>query len=437
MNFKNFFDIYCSDADGENLYLNRFIRFFSDEAAIVEAIESAELKGFFSAPSLLNEEGVADCKLSHYGRHNILAFADGPECFFVAQSHSFVYAIFLPIKELVVTNEKRESKRKNLVKDFQEACSAFLSTSLEEGAKYLGLVNGYGRPYHYFYDRVVNLHRYLEHGASKVLDVGGAAFLSGDSLGASEVFNVPSLSDINDHAPYLCIVPGHPLKRGRKEKKKLCGEFDKWIVEKLKRDCESADELYVWIGLCQEKRHVAGFEEAIRKFIVEVSVRYPSVVFLFDGLTRPVEVGEESFIIEKCQDEVSLRDSILTGLKGVKWKSMIGKEASEKIMFASKTTLFLSSALTDSMWCARFFKVPGICWSGDRIDLVLKEHIHINTWFLNEGSGFSVTGGEYSNESFYLDADYFYRTSMAGLEFSLEAPRNFVEKMDYFLRDKL
>src|SRR5690554_8158208 len=65
------------------------------------------------------------------------------------------------------------------------------------GDDFLGFLNGYGRPYHYFYDRGPSLRAFSDIDGLKVIDLFGSAFISAERYGF-EVNDVVLVKNPND-----------------------------------------------------------------------------------------------------------------------------------------------------------------------------------------------------------------------------------------------
>lgn len=66
-----------------------------------------------------------------------------------------------------------------------------------------------------------------------------------------------------------------------------------------------------------------------------------------------------------------------------KYIELFGAKAEEKLQWASIADFFVSNALTDSMWCSLFYRLPGVVhYSPLSLKEVLKTQKHYKSYFL-------------------------------------------------------
>lgn len=414
------------EVDGRAL---RVIQHYSSFDNLVGVIDRSFSTGFLLSPSPYSNAEVK-CTGSFLRRFNFLKFCDEGNVFFIIQ-HNAAYCIgvWLPGDEILYV--QNNSMAKDIVSNSFEVERA--SSDLNSPKEFLGFVNGYGRPYHYFYDRSPCLYSFVRALGShkvKVLEDAASSFLSAELFGVSSE-NI-TIEHKLENVEGCYIVPSFPVGfKGEKESWRKA--FDDFLLENVDPFTVHNHPL-IWIGFSQEKRAFEGFYEAIVKFSIDVLEEFPGAAFVVDGLTRPSHIEYSDFKAKVSDELKGIEDMIVDVSNGVSkdvrnnFLSLPGAVANHKVSISSQVNFFLSNALTDSMWCAKFGRAPGMCWSGGNVERIMKEHSHPHTYFIPPDYGYTVKG-EYSKESFVFDSYYIADVFLTGFKMALNyGAACFVEK---------
>lgn len=423
ISYESVFDIGRADRN----YVFDFLNFYSSLENIKKLLSDSFFGGFLLSPSPYSDN-VCVCVGSHFNKYNFLKFYDSGVEFYIVQHYTYCQALWLPCEGVIYS--ANEVFANDILLFWERSKEELLE--LEYGSKLIGLINGCVRPYHYFYDSLPVLAELKFIDNVKFVDFYGADFLTGCQLGVDGSC-VISLSNPNDVAG-VCINPGYPIRFG-KNKKYLRAQCDSWLLDRI----GSVDKLgypTVWVGICQEKREAHGLLEAVEKFLILVLKESPNAVIYLDGMTRPESIDVVSFR-SKVDNEVAVINRIKSTCSqelgcsvGTNLISLSGATATEKIRTAQSVDFFITSALTDSIWCAKFGEKPGICWSGADIQKVKTEHFHPYTFFLSSVVDICNVQGGYSQETFSFDPEGLQAMFLSGLDFSVNCDkRDFVKLM--------
>jgi hypothetical protein len=290
-----------------------------------------------------------------------------------------VYGILDVDKRIFYSQERNPGRQDALVR---QLISKVDVRSRSDGV-FLGIINGYQRPYHYFYDKapfLCNLDPSIISG-SKFLSVRDRAFLPASFFGGSDEVIVDDLSEYIDNREGFAIDVGHPYKF--EGKIRVNDFFDEKIENIFRSGCVKNETKkngapVIWIGVCQEKRRWVEFHDAIRMLINIIIIDFPNVSFIFDGLTRPEYFDEIDFKnIARVKNDSLAVENVVNSFNGIDYVNLVGRTAKEKLAWAFKTDFFISNALTDSMWCSRFAMKSGVCFSSRSSESeVFRQHRH-------------------------------------------------------------
>ena len=356
----------------------RVVDYFRDENILSKMLVEASTQNSLTLPSIYTE-GIAYCTQGFFCGQNTLVFRDGVQVFFITQLSSLLYGIFDVSGRVFYSQERNADRQEILIR----ALMARAAIKNVAHGKFLGVINGYQRPYHYFYDKIPFLYTVEPSLLNRTtfLTVRDKAFLPASFWGGGNEVVVDDLSGYIDSREGFAIDIGHPY--GFNKKSHVNDVFDTRVKSNFEAseviDLSGIDgRLVIWFGVCQEKRRWVELLAAVNMLIERVSFFFPDVFFVFDGLTRPEYVDELEFkSVPRVRQDILTLEEIIFESKLVNYISLIGKTAREKLFWAFKTDFFISNALTDSMWCSRFAMKPGVCFSSDSSQSeILRQHRH-------------------------------------------------------------
>lgn len=347
--------------------LKKLLDFFREENVLSKLVMQACEKGFLSIPSIFSDN-LSHCNNGFYAGQNVLVFKDKylGKSFFISQLSCLVYSIYDPEENIFFSIEENESRQTKL---FRRILFEAKKNDFNDGV-FLGVINGYDRPYHYFYDKapyLLNIGSFDTQNL-KILSLRNEAFLKASFFGSKDEIVADSLQEAYQGRSGFYISPGYPL--GFKDKVKINDNFDELIKEKFSGSF--SDDFYtnekptfIWFGMCSEKRRWVERDAAYKKIILKLVHEVEGVFFIFDGLTRPPYKDVNEFCeMPIVKDEINSIQEFVTSLgEPINYVSLVGSCAEEKLKWAFKTDFFISNALTDSMWCSRFARKPGVCYS--------------------------------------------------------------------------
>lgn len=401
----------------KNKYLDKIksIReVFNSSSAFLEKFRELQVSGVFSVPSIYSSHS-AKCLGSFYHGYNFLVFFDNCENkYFVVVQHNHGAHGIINLDEGWVSAPKAIIKNLNS-RDFVfhiESNYEFVLSVFSQGVKtdFLGLIDGYKRPYHYFYDRLACLLSLRNAFPDvKVFSLVNSSFYpAGYDPG---FFSVRSTKDLNSKSIstqrlgfFIQSFRFHDYDM-EDTRNVLLSNMRHNLISKDLRMLKGSNLLVVWIGLCSEKRSAENVEEIVSRFIVHCLSEAPGyekeILFIFDGLTCPVGVDEDDFKLN-CTKEIEFLEKIRKKVGGFNFLSLIGSKAGEKIQFANCVDFFFSNALTDSIWPSFFGRAPGVAYCSENSDYSV--HLHPKTKILDAElvANTDDGGGNWAKESFSL-----------------------------------
>lgn len=370
------------------------------------------IQNLFKSQSLESGESKYKPVFSFLENWKNYVFFEGEVDFWLAQSNAFVWFIYFPEAEVAI-------HRGLMVDELIRSVEMLKNKKVKKNQKSkMYFINGFPRPYHYFYDRTLPF-RYLDEGCDSpsFISLKESAFLPAKAFYDSADEVVISLEEINDfllknNAIAFSLGGGFGVDR-----KDHIYHFSDIISERVSDhleveavyDFDENSAKFVWIGLCQESRKWKEQVEAISLVVQEIKEKDGEVVFVFDGLTCPHYLSSHDFILEKCSKEVAVLEEVVekSGLKNDQVISLVGRKAVEKILWAHRCSFFISGALTDSLWPATFGKLPGVAYSIPRAKI--NGHCHPNTKFIPPSKVREIGKGDgnWARAGFSINAVYF------------------------------
>lgn len=360
---------------------------------------------------------------SHYnGNNNYILFV-GEVSFWLVQRVSFAFMVIFPKHKIIVHRGKKDNKLLAAIKDINFFVKKEL-TLLEDPFFYL--MNGYSRPYHYFYDTMQSYSYWDLSKFSKLLDLKDTAYLPSSVLDVNISSEVISQSEINSYLLKNNAIGFTASSVPSIGNISFIESFSKYMLSKTNLSNEKISDLenkniLIWIGICQESRCWIEQKEALVKLIKDLNHCYKDILFIFDGLTCPHYLNSTDFITRKCSKETELLDNIIkeSGLTSKDYFSLIGAKALEKINISHNITFFISDALTDSIWPASFGRKPGVAYSIERAKAV---HFHPKTYFIpnEEIKEIGDGTGNWSRVSFSIDPNFFVEYTLNALSKTID-----------------
>lgn len=365
--------------------------FFRSEDSLGNIYRQAQERGFVELPSVYSNH-KAKCSFSVYSAEkNFLRFVDRSGKFFyvIQNPRYFLHSVYLPEDNIIFSTISSKPKILQMLRSFEKDLQEFDDIGLvERNYNFLGVINGYSRPYHYFRDKVTTLLFLEEYLAGvSVLTLQDRAFLRADLInGGKESMVVGSLNaHLHKHRGFALDPAGSFSPSYRNNMDVAAASIWKKVHTKF----ESSDiatsiegrSPVVWFGICSQKRIWINQNSTIASIIDAIVDEYPDALFVFDGLTATVGVDESEFRNTAAAAEIISLEDILSRVskpERVRYLSLIGAHAEKKIFVGSKVDFFLSSALTDSIWVAHFNRKRGLAYLSTVANS--DEHSHPKTY---------------------------------------------------------
>lgn len=400
--------------------LKRLARFLSMKDQVIEIIARMSCEGVLSLPSVFSDVGFAVCVKNLFSEHtnifgvcNYLKFVDDDKCFYIIQHHSFLAAIVIPDLGVMIFWQSIFSKRCNEV---LSDLSGFSQKDMnKKPAKLLGFVNGYSRPYHYFYDRLpYALELNEEFPEVPFHDVAGGCYLS---LSNRSPVSIEELNQKSFESGGVYLIPSKSGRRasGVESSRRILTFCNQSAFKDDSNPSEATSDLstkfVVWIGLCSEKRKWPEREDVVARIVNYISSRKDDAVFLFDGMTSTVEDDIEVFRREKCGKDLESLATVLQGVDvPVDYIDLIGAGARRKILMSQFVDIFFTGALTDSMWPAHFGRKKGLAYSARIASTVI--HDHPRTCFIPDSMVMDLDDGNenWARKGYSISPDDAFRS---------------------------
>lgn len=372
------------------IYAKNFVNMVSQEGFCLRSFKEIDLEDRFSLLSPINNEVIYCFKSVIYKKVVVLFFLNpiSKSFYLVFQANYFISAVFSFSEGILLYQTRRPDFYSEAINylinifddniDKQKKWKGYYNFSLE---KYL--LNGYPRPHHYFYDRLPEILTITRKTDIPLVTLGSEAFIGSEIFEVDRELYFRNESTLNDYKDFRDIVVIHAANETKIEPiekinkiRSIFPSIGNPLIKKNDR------EVWIWIGLCSEKRGVQNIVDIVCSFINFIATEFKDFIvkFVFDGMTRTVGSKKESFLKEYCELELNHLQEIKKRNKNLNYISLIGAEAVDKISIGSQTNFFFTNALTDSMWTAGFFEIPGLAYYSSRA--LIDAHVHNNTIFL-------------------------------------------------------
>jgi hypothetical protein len=332
---------------------------------------------------------------AYHERHNHLIFASKESVAVAVQNHSRVIGLFFPGHGLCVTLTDTSYASARAQRFLSWFCSNAI-LDMRSPRRFGGVFISHDRPNHYFYD------------------VMPSVFHLADLLPETIKVPVTSFRGGAFHEPGL-IVPKFDRTRVMEDEAALSAHCERtdtvWIRPGSRRKSERARNAIadldvidasirmarsgpmgefldhaeshpfsIWLGFCLEKRKWIEQPEAIARLLERLRARHDRIIVLADGLTRTLAQDREDFRAAACRAETARLDEFRARFPDIEVIDLIGATAPEKIAFGLTCTMFVTSALTDSMWAGRFGARPGAAHASTGTLLATQHHPRTSLW---------------------------------------------------------
>lgn len=380
----------------------RFIKLAKETMSqnfLFEIMRAAEDKKPICISSIKDEKNKACSSFSIFiDINNIIRFVDENETFYICQRLKINSGFYFPKRKLVISFGIPLEAIHQLN---HEVLTCLMTKNHDkhetEGSVY-GVIIDFNRPYHYFYDIFPFLDDYMGESKSKNLRVVhfDSAFFDIASFYdlnfSNEKWNLSRLNDYLFENRLCCVTPGYPTQNRNKNDPDELNDIDlrirNFCSDQYKPKLKKFDdyEFKIWIGLSSEKRKWIEQEEALKLVIDYLKNKYKTILIVVDGLTATID-GKREDILEESSNELRLLAKLQQSYKELEFVNLIGAISAKKIAFASIVDFFICDFLTDSMWCARFGRKPGIGYGSSMAREMLekrKDHVHTKTFFIDQ-----------------------------------------------------
>ncbi len=409
--------------------VRKLLILFREDEHIGNLFQQARKKGYVELPSV-HSNHLAKCSFSIYSADkNFLRFVDrNGKIFYIVQNpRYFLHSIYLPDENIIFSNAAGRSQIMPMLRSFHRDLSNVDELELIESRRnFLGVINAYPRPYHYFRDKITTLLFLEEYLANMpILTVQNQAFLDADLINNGPEYRITgSLNSYVMQHQGFALDPAGPLSPTYRNnmqfaaasiRSKVCGKYENSELAEL-LDKQTP---IIWFGICSQKRVWLNQNSTIATIIDSIIEEYPDALFIFDGLTAPVGVNEEEYKNTVAADEVRNLENILAKVKysdRVKYVSLVGAHADKKIFAGNKVDYFLSSALTDSIWVAHFNRKRGLAYLATVANS--DEHSHPKTFIVPEEyvqDEENVESKNWSAVNYRVDSDFLCWSVLNGL----------------------
>lgn len=178
-----------------------------------------------------------------------------------------------------------------------------------------------------------------------------------------------------------------------------------FILEKQVKK-KSHNKPIIWIGLAVEKRRHISFLDAMKKFITMMITVSPDVLFIFDGLTSPIDLETQAVTESFAEDKVVL-DKLLEMIlpQNINYIHGSGLSVKQKLRLADLCDFFISDSGTASIYPDRFSRKVGVTFKPN--SWPAGEHQHFNSVAIDQTRIYDIySGKEPVKSDFYIEPNY-------------------------------
>jgi hypothetical protein len=370
---------YCGVQLKNQDLVKSFFRDIHSASYISGVIKSAIILNRLVIPSPFGE-GFASCSENFVLNNNInvLKFlcADG-EVFFIYQSITFCDAIFLPTRKIFISFRDIDilAARNYLVSIFSNVDLVIKCAKKSSSKKFIGLIVGHSRPYHYFYnnlpalevlDRDSVLDRVPELFYSKGTNFFDESILFKRKTAAKQI-SAPELGryliDTNGFVCQVGLDHGHSASNKATidslDKKIVACVVDEMTSENINIESMRSCFPLIWFGVTSQKRSWLEQVEGAIYIFNKLSLSFPGLGIVFDGWTSPITSANGD--AEQIKNDNLIIDSIRNSLNNsVKTFNVVGLTPIDKIRCALIIDCFIGNAGTGVIYVDRFCQKHGV-----------------------------------------------------------------------------
>lgn len=388
----------------QNKRIKKIVEYLKDENLLAIFNKQVREDGFIKCPSLFGESDAVCSSSLYFKNRNILIFKDLVYgCMFLLVqdfTRSFPFLIIDLLRKKVYSNAPRDTKALKISEGLP------LSKIVHEKIEFGGYINAYARPYHYFLEKAPFFKPILsEYFETKVITVSKSSFLLlSDVYGDKNISEkvVESQREIESLGFYIDVFRSSSSERNSL----LIDEFKSRCIQasckyKSYDDFFSDSEFTVWLGICSEKRVYLEQKELHKKILSYLNSKFGRrYCVIFDGITALV--SDDKIQTKSSEEEYVEFISKYTDGRVIKTS---GASALEKISLSRRTDVFVSNALTDSIWTSWFLNKKGVAFSAKGSKILFP---HENTCLVEEDKIFNIDESNWSTTSFSIDPCYVY-----------------------------
>lgn len=366
--------------NSENFFLH-FTNMSSLESWVYQASENNEI----CIPSI-SGEGLASSNFSidTDSRINILFFDDPSDPFLVFQHVTFVDAIVMPRRGIIVLFQHISAN--SAINSLFEAVQWLVKNSkiVSEKRVFGGCISGFGRPYHFFYDCIPALKMVTDSKKIKkklsLFYSPGSFFIHPDefigSISSSSIANPAELRKRSlESGEFYCHI-GLPFSNITSVRNDSIDQFIRELATRrhpLNARRDRHKKLRLWWGVTGQKRSWIEQEEGSAYILDQLTADWPDLEVVFDGWTSPIDPGSADKL-EIARDEAVV-SSIISNMKSkIISSSVIGRTSLEKISIGLTCDAFVANYSTGSMHISRFANRVGVLHMNTRLGTI--GHIH-------------------------------------------------------------
>lgn len=351
---------------------------------------------------------------SSHAQANFLTFRiNNDSLYTIVQRLGCVWAVIEHDHNTAYVKEYPSGNRKRSFESFYKKISSKNVTFSTPGFGGV-LFSNHSRPYHQIYDCMPSFLEMSEKGLMCLVNKD-VSFLPTSMIG--DDVKLVSSADIKKADNIFFVFPC--IDRGLSLEKAVEVSLDNFFVNKK---VSFKGSPIIWLGLGGLKRTLVGLEDFLHEFIKNASKEFGKCLYIFDGLTSPVG-GSESSLKDYNSKERELVSRVISNT-GIQESSVLlfGEKAETKLEWASIADFFVTNALTDSMWCSLFYRLPGVVhYSPASLSEVRRTQRHYKSYFVPahlmtnmKKKGETVSWADYS-----IDPRLLSEISLAGLRSAL------------------
>lgn len=331
---------------------------FLDSKKLVLQINELIKKEYLELPHPLYPQTITRARKSTLSHHcNYILFTDekNKNCWLLAQATSFIDAIILPgiIYYPKVSEMKLNGILPRFIKNIEKITDCRLSWSK---SKLAGLVAGYPRPYHFFYEQFVTLNQ-IDKPTNKKVIRGNGLFFPLESIFDLSIDN----KNIENNGTFLysCTIAKKEFGSALFEQDKLMEKVVyEYAIKNSSVELEKEYNFILWIGITGQKRIWLEQIEGYAQIVNNLAHKYEKLLVMIDGWTatagEKIKNADDDLIVNQVKELIS---------KPVELLSLVGFDYETKIKYCTYIDAFIANAGNGCIVPLRFCKKPGVLHS--------------------------------------------------------------------------